>query len=319
VSYYELGAYLITLAQRNTFGLGYLWENKIVDINLSKGDPDGAFLFYDKQAKPIIVYSIKSYSNNRTYFYFNHNQTNSLFWEENGIGIKFSTSYPIESHVDDTYSGFIAYKDKDNGDIIARNITEPHDGPLHYKFDNGTSPSLAFDRYDDPHIAYYDASTYELTYGYYNESSKNNCGMQNGWLMFSCMKVDNAGTITNLALAIDRKGYPIIAYQDASDNQSPETLNVARPIQAYGLSEGNCGPKLNSRFQWQCDVIDDATGNGGGGHLHEGDHISIAVSDNGMIMIAYTEYDDYYDTVSLKSAQLKDPSLALPAIYYLLQ
>jgi hypothetical protein len=316
VSYYQEGASSIVLAQR---GSTYLWENKTVDVNTSRGFVDSAFMFYDKYTVPIVIYSIKSSSYGATYFYRNTDYTtNTFLWEEHDIGIKFTAAYPMETHSYDN-EGKFAYSYNDE---LKLQPTHKYDLPERKVliFDNnGSSPSLAFDKHENCHIAYYNDSTFELIYGYDSDTGEvKNCGNSRGTDFFKCIKVDNAGTVTNLALTIDHRGYPVIAYQDASDTQSPETLNVARPIQAYGLSEGNCGPKLNSKYQWQCDTIDDGS-SGGGGHLHEADHISIAVSDSGMIMISYSQYDDYYDTITLKSAQLKDTPLALPAIYYLLQ
>jgi len=94
-----------------------------------------------------------------------------------------------------------------------------------------------------------------------------------------------------ISMARDKDGRPIIAYQDASDDAAPAALSIARPVEAVGLSFGNCGQvPPGYLFQvWACDTIDA----GGSSYVNVGDYASIAVNSNGLASIAYSEDDSY--------------------------
>ena len=102
---------------------------------------------------------------------------------------------------------------------------------------------------------------------------------------------------TDVSLAIDSAGYPIIAYQDASDEFGPAGLKVVRPAPAVGLIVGNCGvPPPGGFFNWwQCETLDN-----GGAHSSVADYVAVGVSPSGLAMAAYSDYDDYYDEFDLK-------------------
>ena len=170
--------------------------------------------------------------------------------------------------------------------------------------DMGRYASLHIDKgsSENPHIAYYDATSHRLKYAHYVYSGSN-CGPSGvagfGW---RCDGIDDMGQVSDLnprrvALAVDGNKYPIIAYQDAAEDQSPVMLNVARPIAALGLSEGNCGPLNGWIFQWQCDTVD-----GGGSWTDEADFVAIATNSAGLPSIAYYETDSYYESGHLKAA-----------------
>jgi len=102
-----------------------------------------------------------------------------------------------------------------------------------------------------------------------------------------------------VSLAVDSAGYPIIAYQDASVDLAPAGLKVARPAPAVGLLIGNCGaPPPNGLFMyWQCETLDN-----GGAHSSVADYAAISISPSGLAVVAYSDYDDYYDEFNLKVA-----------------
>ena len=108
-----------------------------------------------------------------------------------------------------------------------------------------------------------------------------------------------------LAMALDRSGRPIIAYQDAADELAPKGLKVARPIQAMSLATGNCGPSLD----WVCETVDP-----GGTHKNEANYVGVAADGLGLPTVAYYERDNYYLTSNLKVAYLEPLKTYLPLI-----
>ncbi len=168
----------------------------------------------------------------------------------------------------------------------------------------GGTISLAIDQLDFPHIASYDRDNGKLMYAKY-VGSGGNCGLDGGTYEYQCDVIDTIGEGLNqvgISIAVDLEGYPIIAYQEASDPMGVSVLNIARPAFAHGTSIGNCGPIVNLNHSWQCTTIDDATQGGGAGNLYEADFTSVAVDPNGFAAIAYNEYDDYNNEGRLKFA-----------------
>ena len=169
--------------------------------------------------------------------------------------------------------------------------------------DVGRSASLRVNREtgNQPAIAYYDKTNGQLKYARW-VGSGGNCGYNSSTFEYEwqCDALDDMGVASSpvgTSLALDEQGYPFIAYQDASDDQSPATLNVARPTNALDKIQGNCGPKVGLLYTWQCDTMD-----GGGSWTDEADYASIAVASNGLATIAYHEIDSYYNGGRLKIA-----------------
>jgi hypothetical protein len=123
--------------------------------------------------------------------------------------------------------------------------------------------------------------------------SGGNCGFNSVSLQWEwqCDEIDDMGTsLTSMgvALAEDGAGYPIIAYQDASDDLAPAALNVARPHVALDPNTvPNCGPQ-DLFLTWYCETID-----GGGAYIDEAGSVSLAVNSAGLATIAYHELDNY--------------------------
>ena len=185
----------------------------------------------------------------------------------------------------------IAYYDGGNGDLwYARSGTAANCGPgnswVCYPVDSGSDvgqyASLYVDNGNHFHIAYYDATTDELNYAV-DVGGGGNCGVLGS---AQCETIDSmpAGYHPlGVSMAEDAVGYPIIAYQ--SENNS---LNVARPVAALGLSGGggNCGPE-NPFSTWYCETIDRS---GTWIPYRNGDFVSIALSRSGLATIAYNEF-----------------------------
>jgi hypothetical protein len=177
----------------------------------------------------------------------------------------------------------------------------------------GGFPSLVIDASDHARIAYYDKTAGTLKYAKY-VGTGGNCGGN----AYQCDVIDTAGADLNqvgISMVIGGSGYPIIAYQDASDEQGLPVLKTARPVAAYGMTIGNCGPQVGLIYEWQCETIDDGTQGGGGGHLSEADYVSVDVDPTGLTYIAYSEYDDYYSLTRLKLAyQYRPHTVFLPLV-----
>ncbi len=113
--------------------------------------------------------------------------------------------------------------------------------------------------------------------------------------------VDDMGTSISpmgISMAMDKEGYPIIAYQQISSEFSPPELRIARPNSVYGDEEyGNCGdPPPGYLFQyWRCNTLDNASQ-----YTAEANYAALIINSRGMLAIAYSEYDSYYNATSLK-------------------
>jgi hypothetical protein len=108
---------------------------------------------------------------------------------------------------------------------------------------------------------------------------------------WQCDEIDDMGTsLTSMgvALAEDGAGYPIIAYQDGSDDQALVALQVARPHVALDPNTvPNCGPQ-DLFLIWYCEFID-----GGGSYTDEAGSVSLALNSAGLAPIAYHELYSY--------------------------
>jgi hypothetical protein len=158
--------------------------------------------------------------------------------------------------------------------------------------DTGEYVSLYVEDSGLPHIAYHNVTSGTLEYAKY-VGSGGNCGfssqsMKHEW---QCDEIDDMGTsLTPMGVSIaeDGAGYPIIAYQDASEDQTPAALKVARPHVALDPNTvPNCGPQ-DLFLTWYCESID-----GGGAYTDEAGSVSLAVNSAGLATIAYHELDSY--------------------------
>jgi hypothetical protein len=160
---------------------------------------------------------------------------------------------------------------------------------------------------DTLHIAYYDKTNGKLKYATSGWTT-GTCGSGNSWY---CMNVDPIGinmTQVGISLDLDADGYPIIAYMNASEDQGPSVLNIARAASAYGIpfGIGNCGDPPCPLAQgclfsyFQCNTIDNAAY--GSGWVSLADFTSVAVGPTGLATIAYYEVDDYNLDQNLKVA-----------------
>jgi hypothetical protein len=113
--------------------------------------------------------------------------------------------------------------------------------------------------------------------------------------------VDEMGTSDSpkgISMLIDDNGFPVIAYQYIASEFSPPALRIARPYAAYDDGKyGNCGDIPGGYFvqYWRCLTLDN-----GGQYSEEADFASLVINSAGMVGIAYSEYDSYYDVTSLK-------------------
>ena len=190
----------------------------------------------------------------------------------------------------DDWEFHIAYYDEGNGDLwYATSVGEGNCG--HYgtdwvcypvsgsSADVGQYASMYMDDSGSFHIAYYNATANSLMYAA-DVGSGGNCGILGS---AQCDEIDAmpAGYHPmGISIAEDAAGYPVIAYQAANGS-----LNVARPVDALGLTAGagNCGPE-NPFSTWYCETIDHA---GTWITYRNGDYASIITNSSGLATIAY--------------------------------
>lgn len=158
--------------------------------------------------------------------------------------------------------------------------------------DTGKYVSLYVEDSGLAHIAYHNVTNDTLEYAKW-VGSGGNCGFSSVSLNFEwqCDEIEDTGaslTSMGVSIAEDGAGYPIIAYQDVSEDQAPAGLKVARPHAALDMNTvPNCGPE--DLFQtWYCESVD-----GGGSNTDEAGSVSIAVNSAGLATIAYHELDNY--------------------------
>jgi hypothetical protein len=134
-------------------------------------------------------------------------------------------------------------------------------------------------------IAYYDKTNGHLKY--YDSD-------------FGPVVVDDMSTSLlpmGISMAVDKQGYPVIAYQQTSDFAGAD-IRIARPaIKFDDIGIGNCGevPPGYLFMYWTCYNLES-----GGQYNDEAEFASIAVDSHGLVGIAYSEYDSYDDFLSLK-------------------
>jgi hypothetical protein len=168
-----------------------------------------------------------------------------------------------------------------NGSWTIREILPIHSGQyasLYVDVNNGNLP----------HIAHYDSSNGKLGYAVY-VGSNGNCGFDSSStdFLWQCDEIDSIGSTTpvGVSLAVDKAGYPIIAYQDTVGLDS---LNIARPDAALGLQGGggNCGPNPSLFYTWYCETLT-PLGPYYDINYSPGDYIAIDVNPAGLATIAF--------------------------------
>jgi hypothetical protein len=164
-----------------------------------------------------------------------------------------------------------------------------------------TSLALSSSGPENPHIAYYDKTSGMLKHAYF-VGSGGNCGINAAFhLEWECEDTvnigANMGTASNvgISIALDANKQPVIAYMNASEDQAPASLEIARPNSASGALIGNCGPTHSLFPEWTCKLLD-----GGGSYLNEADYASVGINSAGLAYVAYSEYDDYSSKYNLK-------------------
>lgn len=218
----------------------------------------------------------------------------------NAAGVGMYTSIDLDADNDPS----IAYYDSVNGyPLVAAYIGSGGScGPgnswycrrVHQPtLDTGQYVSLAVEANGLPHIAYYNKTNQSMEYAKW-VGTGGNCGLSSVSLKWEwqCDEIDKMGTSLTpmgLSLALHKNGYPMIAYQDASEAQAPAALRIAFPGTALGLLPGetNCGPETPFST-WYCGIVD-----GGGSYTDEAGSVSIAFSSSGLAAIAYYEVDNY--------------------------
>jgi hypothetical protein len=134
-------------------------------------------------------------------------------------------------------------------------------------------------------IAYYDE-----THGYlkfYNSV---------GGISMVVDDVDISESPMGISLDIDKDGLAVIAYKQIVSQIDPPVLRIARPYLAFGDGAyGNCGDEFGGHQYWRCYTLDNGEEN-----KVEADYASLAISSNGLGMIAYSENDTVFNTTSLK-------------------
>jgi len=195
----------------------------------------------------------------------------------------------------------IAYYDGGNGDLwyaqsgynIGGNCGPPG-GPWYcYQVSSASdvgqyaSLDVDMDDSDRPHIAYYDATNGKLMYAVVKTGG--NCGLG----VWQCDEIVKTGSLPNtrpVSLAVNKAGFPIIAYIDNYwTGFGMRTFNWARPAAALGLQSGNCD--LNNA--WQCEGIDGPW---------TGAYSAIAVNPSGLATIAYNYAESIFDPSELRVA-----------------
>jgi hypothetical protein len=160
--------------------------------------------------------------------------------------------------------------------------------------DTGKYISLNVENNGLANIAYYNDTEGTLEYAKW-VGSGGNCGFSSISLKYEwqCEWIDDMGTTITppmgIAIAEDAAGYPIIAYQDASEDLAPAALKLARPHVALDPNTvPNCGPQ-DLFYLWSCQFIDI----GASTDISEAGSVSMVVNSTGLTTIAYHELDSY--------------------------
>jgi hypothetical protein len=228
---------------------------------------------------------------------------------QSGNGVGMYTSLALDADGDP----HIAYYDSGNDyPIVASYVSSvANNSPLgswqirtvqQPTLDTGKYVSLAVEDNGRAHIAYYNATNETLEYAKWRGGG-GNCGFSSSLLdwEWQCEEIADMGTSLTpmgISLALDKNNYPMIAYQDTSEDLAPAALKIAFPGAAYGLLPGetNCGPE-DLLYTWYCGLVD-----GGGSWTDEAGSASMALNSSGLATIAYYESDDYYLKGNLKIA-----------------
>jgi hypothetical protein len=160
--------------------------------------------------------------------------------------------------------------------------------------DTGKYISLYVEDDGQAHIAYYNETDGTLEYAKW-VGSGGNCGVNIATSIkeWQCEWIDDMGASLNppmgISIAEDAAGYPIIAYQDASEDPAQGTLKLAGPHAAVDPNTvPNCGPQALF-YLWYCDVIDP----GPSFYDSEAGSVSLVMNSTGLATIAYHELDSY--------------------------
>ena len=135
-------------------------------------------------------------------------------------------------------------------------------------------------------IAYYDKTNGQLKY--YDPS-------------WGAIVVDDMGTSISpmgISMEIDNDGYPVIAYQQITNEFSAPKLNITRPYLEFADEPyGNCSdnPPGYIFAYWLCSTLDN-----GSQYSEEANYAALEINSRGMVGIAYSEYNSYYDATSVK-------------------
>ena len=168
--------------------------------------------------------------------------------------------------------------------------------------DVGRYASLDVDSNNIPHIAYYDATNGKLRYAVY-VGADGNCGFLSSWQCDEIAKIGGLPNTRPMSLAVDKAGFPIIAYQDNYwTGFGIKSFDWARPAAALGLQSGNCD--LNTA--WQCEGIDGPW---------TGAYSAIAVNpSSGLATIAYNYSKFVFDPSELRVAYQRFHQVFLPLV-----
>jgi len=324
VSYYDFTFGALKYVDGYAEGSSFSWSKHTIDSTWSthtidNRDPDNGHykglhtsVKYDSGGVPHIAYQYYGDSSAEAQMY--------AYWVGDGSGNCGEGSVAGNWQCDSIYNAegvgmyaslaldgsdrpSIAFYDADNGyPLIAQYIGAGGNcGPgnswycrrVHQPtLDTGKYVSLYVEDSGLAHIAYHNVTSGTLEYAKW-VGSGGNCGFSSQSMQFEwqCDEIDDTGTsltAMGVALAEDGAGYPIIAYQDGSDDQAPVALKVARPHVALDPNTvPNCGPE-NLFLTWYCESID-----GGGAYTDEAGSVSLAVNTAGLATIAYHELDSY--------------------------
>jgi hypothetical protein len=218
---------------------------------------------------------------------------------QGGEGIGMYASLYIDAYDNPS----IAYYDGGNGyPLVARYIGSGGNcGPSNDWYcrsvhqlnkDTGRYVSMYLDSTNKAHLAYYNETDGGLEYAV-DVTDGGNCGFNGISAKFEwqCDYIDDMGTsLTQMGIDIteDKLGYPVIAYQDASDIQAPAVLRLARPHNALDPNiVPNCGP-VDLLHTWYCKLIDNA-----GAELNEARAVAVGINPAGLATIAYHELNSY--------------------------
>jgi len=316
VSYYNSVLGALKYVDGYAEGSDFSWSVHTID----SGDPPGGILAglhtsvkFDSAGVPHIAYQrygISSIEEEQWYAYWVGNGTGNCGevsvaddWQcgaihsDEGVGMHAS----LDLDGDDDPS--IAYYDSIRGhpwvaqyigaggncgpsnDWYCRKVHRP-------TLDIGQYVSLYVEDSGLPHIAYHNVTNGSLEYAEW-VGSGGNCGFNGASLQWQwqCDEIDDTGTsLTSMGVAIagDEAGYPIVVYQDGSEDLAPAALKMARPHVALDPNVvPNCGPQ-DLFLTWRCDIID-----GGGSYADEAGSASLFVNSAGLATIAYHELDTY--------------------------